>query len=87
MVAMSSTCYNVFLYAWLNDSFRKELKRILPCFGKDAEAGRNVRINQPATARQNGSIKNKPDKTINAVEEAQVKLCSYYSSDRLIIRP
>ena len=29
---MSSTCYNVFLYAWLNDNFRKELKRILPCF-------------------------------------------------------
>ena len=33
IVAMSSTCYNVFLYAWLNDSFRKELKRVLPlCF-------------------------------------------------------
>lgn len=31
-IAMSSTCYNVFLYAWLNDNFRKELKRILPCF-------------------------------------------------------
>ena len=29
---MSSTCYNVFLYAWLNDNFRKELKRVLPCF-------------------------------------------------------
>ena len=32
---MSSTCYNVFLYAWLNDTFRKELKRILPCFPAD----------------------------------------------------
>ncbi len=31
-VAMSSTCYNVFVYAWLNDNFRKELKRVLPCF-------------------------------------------------------
>ncbi|XP_065565122.1 prolactin-releasing peptide receptor-like isoform X1 [Artemia franciscana] len=28
-IAMSSVCYNVFLYAWLNDSFRKEFKLIL----------------------------------------------------------
>ncbi|XP_018896634.1 prolactin-releasing peptide receptor isoform X2 [Bemisia tabaci] len=31
-VAMSSTCYNPFLYAWLNDNFRKEFKQVLPCF-------------------------------------------------------
>lgn len=31
-VAMSSTCYNPFLYAWLNDNFRKEFKLVLPCF-------------------------------------------------------
>jgi hypothetical protein len=30
--AMSSTCYNPFLYAWLNDNFRKEFKQVLPCF-------------------------------------------------------
>lgn len=37
-VAMSSTCYNVFLYAWLNDNFRKELKRVLPCFSDVSSA-------------------------------------------------
>ena len=37
--AMSSTCYNVFLYAWLNDIFRKELERILPCFPGPANVG------------------------------------------------
>ena len=37
--AMSSTCYNVFLYAWLNDIFRKELERILPCFTGPANGG------------------------------------------------
>ena len=37
--AMSSTCYNVFLYAWLNDIFRKELERILPCFPGPASGG------------------------------------------------
>ncbi|KAH7985773.1 hypothetical protein HPB49_026275 [Dermacentor silvarum] len=31
-IAMSSTCYNPFLYTWLNDSFRKEFKAVLPCF-------------------------------------------------------
>lgn len=27
-LAMSSTCYNPFLYAWLNDNFRKEFKQV-----------------------------------------------------------
>ncbi|XP_034107453.1 prolactin-releasing peptide receptor [Drosophila albomicans] len=31
-IAMSSTCYNPFLYAWLNENFRKEFKHVLPCF-------------------------------------------------------
>lgn len=31
-MAMSSTCYNPFLYAWLNENFRKEFKQLLPCF-------------------------------------------------------
>lgn len=30
-VAVSSTCYNPFLYAWLNENFRKEFKHALPC--------------------------------------------------------
>ncbi|KAG5882218.1 hypothetical protein JTB14_012468 [Gonioctena quinquepunctata] len=35
-IAMSSTCYNPFLYAWLNENFRKEFKQVLPCFGGSA---------------------------------------------------
>lgn len=38
-IAMSSTCYNPFLYAWLNENFRKEFKQVLPCF-----SGQNARI-------------------------------------------
>lgn len=30
-IAMSSTCYNPFLYAWLNENFRKEFISLLPC--------------------------------------------------------
>jgi neuropeptide F receptor len=39
LTAMSSTCYNPFLYAWLNENFRKEFKQVLPCF--DPSHGRN----------------------------------------------
>lgn len=31
IIAMSSTMYNPFLYAWMNDSFRREFKALLPC--------------------------------------------------------
>ncbi|XP_053973492.1 prolactin-releasing peptide receptor-like [Hylaeus volcanicus] len=37
-LAMSSTCYNPFLYAWLNENFRKEFKQVLPCFSSTANA-------------------------------------------------
>lgn len=30
-VKRSSTIYNPFLYAWLNDNFRKEFRQLLPC--------------------------------------------------------
>lgn len=33
-MAMSSTCYNPFLYAWLNENFRREFKQLLPCCSK-----------------------------------------------------
>ncbi|XP_034184115.1 prolactin-releasing peptide receptor isoform X2 [Osmia lignaria lignaria] len=41
-LAMSSTCYNPFLYAWLNDNFRKEFKQVLPCFSKRKSQGHGV---------------------------------------------
>ncbi|XP_066942819.1 prolactin-releasing peptide receptor-like [Macrobrachium rosenbergii] len=40
VIAMSSTCYNPFLYAWLNDNFRKEFQLVLPCFKKNTSAHR-----------------------------------------------
>ncbi|XP_055588514.1 neuropeptide Y receptor type 2 [Uranotaenia lowii] len=40
LTAMSSTCYNPFLYAWLNENFRKEFKQVLPCF--DPSRGRSA---------------------------------------------
>ncbi|CAF3803464.1 unnamed protein product [Rotaria magnacalcarata] len=34
VIAMSSTIYNPFLYSWLNDNFRKEFQKIVPCLFK-----------------------------------------------------
>lgn len=31
VTAMSSTVYNPFLYAWMNDNFQTEFRRVLPC--------------------------------------------------------
>ena len=30
-IAMSSTTYNPFLYAWMNENFRDEFRRVVPC--------------------------------------------------------
>ncbi|CAB3369220.1 Hypothetical predicted protein [Cloeon dipterum] len=40
-IAMSSTCYNPFLYAWLNENFRKEFKQVLPCFERPTPVNGN----------------------------------------------
>ena len=34
VIAMSSTIYNPFLYSWLNDNFRKEFQKVIPCIFK-----------------------------------------------------
>ncbi|XP_067125781.1 prolactin-releasing peptide receptor-like [Centruroides vittatus] len=47
--AMSSTCYNPFLYAWLNENFRKEFKTVLPCFTTPVASGRIHTIKQDRT--------------------------------------
>ncbi|XP_050534383.1 prolactin-releasing peptide receptor-like [Daktulosphaira vitifoliae] len=49
-VAMSSTCYNPFLYAWLNENFRKEFKQVLPCW-RDNVAYRAARIDSSQSRR------------------------------------
>ncbi|XP_067129464.1 prolactin-releasing peptide receptor-like [Centruroides vittatus] len=64
--AMSSTCYNPFLYAWLNENFRKEFKTVLPCF------------NPPVATRRPDSIKQ--ERTCNGHESMQETLLSRINS-------
>lgn len=56
-MAMSSTCYNPFLYAWLNENFRKEFKQVLPCFeasvAKPLPGGRSTNWRSERTCNGN----------------------------------
>lgn len=59
--AMSSTCYNPFLYAWLNENFRKEFKLVLPCFDSSV-----------ARAPPGGRVSNwRSERTCNGNNETQ----------------
>ena len=39
VIAMSSTIYNPFLYAWMNDNFKKEFKTVIPCLFSSKPSG------------------------------------------------
>lgn len=54
-IAMSSTCYNPFLYAWLNDNFRKEFKLVLPCYKHSLNSGIYNRVYRPNQTFCNGN--------------------------------
>lgn len=51
--AMSSTCYNPFLYAWLNEAFRKEFREILPCICLNQDQTHNERLLEMKEMKKN----------------------------------
>lgn len=44
VIAMSSTCYNPFIYAWMNENFRKEFKQLIPCIDTSAQLRSNIQL-------------------------------------------
>ena len=53
VLAMSSTCYNPFLYAWLNENFRREFQQVLPCFRETVNTFRsNTRVQKSCNGRE-----------------------------------
>ncbi|KAK9881624.1 hypothetical protein WA026_016494 [Henosepilachna vigintioctopunctata] len=60
-IAMSSTCYNPFLYAWLNENFRKEFKLVLPCFDKTVVrmGPRTTNLRSDKTCEENNETQQK----------------------------
>ena len=60
VIAMSSTIYNPFLYAWMNDNFKKEFKQVLPfLFKRDRERAVN------GSSTQYTHVDNQPSVVIN----------------------
>jgi len=39
LIAMSSTVYNPFVYAWFNDTFRAQFRKVVPCCRRGAGRG------------------------------------------------
>ncbi|CAG0920764.1 unnamed protein product [Notodromas monacha] len=66
MLAMSSTCYNPILYAWLNETFRKEFKEVLPCWRSYEDD--NGRVSNRLVGRQ--SLYSKPHHVEDEDEDA-----------------
>lgn len=46
VIAMASTCYNPFIYAWMNENFRKEFKQLIPCIDSSANLRGNIQLQQ-----------------------------------------
>lgn len=80
VIAMSSTCYNPFLYAWLNENFRKEFKTVLPFNRNRPVAGRHplANCNGTPTAQEllvtNNSFREKNLTARYVVDEDKVQL-------------
>lgn len=78
-IAMSSTCYNPFLYAWLNENFRKEFKQVIPCFHYLLPSSRKHhhgygRKNLFNEFTRNGSRRLTENRTMNGTETVQESL-------------
>lgn len=68
---MSSVIYNPFLYAWLNENFRKEFKQILPCLFVNISTHRELK--NPKTFLSSLSRKKHDDNLIRNGEKTQAE--------------
>lgn len=77
VIAMSSTIYNPFLYAWMNDNFKKEFKQVLPfLFHSDRKRPVNGSSTQYTHVDTQPSvvINKSPQKAFYNTESEKVKL-------------
>ncbi|OON14491.1 7 transmembrane receptor [Opisthorchis viverrini] len=76
LCGMSSAVYNPFLYAWMNENFKREVHRILPCFCSQAGQTHNTQ-QQTAGAEYTALATNGRQLTIPnpSFAEQPVQLC------------
>jgi len=83
VIAMSSIIYNPFLYAWMNDNFKKEFKLVLPClFRRGNDRSLNGNYTQYTHVETNHSmVMNKsPQKETNGNENVK-DTKAYFEAD------
>ncbi|XP_052773381.1 prolactin-releasing peptide receptor-like [Mya arenaria] len=74
VIAMSSIIYNPFLYAWMNDNFKKEFKLVLPClFRRGNDRNVNGNYTQYTHVETNPSVvmNKSPQKETNGNENVK----------------
>lgn len=83
VIAMSSTIYNPFLYAWMNDNFKKEFKLVLPClFRRGSSSNVNGSYTQYTHVETNPSVvmNKSPQRESNGNENVK-ETKAYFEAD------
>ncbi|XP_025094835.1 prolactin-releasing peptide receptor-like [Pomacea canaliculata] len=89
VIAMSSTIYNPFLYAWMNENFKKEFKTVLPCLlmgrGQSSNNGNYTQYTnvetQPSVMLNRSPLKNGNDNNCTAPANNAKETKAYYDTD------
>ena len=87
VIAMSSTIYNPFLYAWMNDNFKKEFKLVLPClFRRGADRNVNGNYTQYTHVETNPSVLMNKSPQKNACNDNVSDSKAYFDSETEKVR-
>lgn len=87
VIAMSSTIYNPFLYAWMNDNFKKEFKLVLPClFRRGTDRNVNGNYTQYTHVETNPSVLMNKSPQKNACNDNISDSKAYFESETEKVR-
>ena len=83
VIAMSSTIYNPFLYAWMNENFKKEFKQVVPCLFRSRRHSSMNGLTTQYTAVDTQSVM-VPQKNANNINWAKDAKACYDSASETV---